>query len=242
MGRPDSSSRFARRPREEAMFEQELELEKKESSIVPLILILGLAGVIVGSIVYWVLQMRKSMTPEQASAAVTQILKAQGPVVLHFHTGAVAPSVNEKPRDPHYRLLEKAGLVKTSAGKGDLVNVALTPKGEETFKAIPGFEKRDDPDGTVAMFVPLASKKLVQVSKVTMTGPNVATIEYTWQWETTPIGDLFDANSALVKTFNIWDTQTLINKYDASFYHGDPAKAVVRLVRGDNDKWSVAAE
>ncbi len=224
------------------MFEQELELEKKESSVVPLILILCLAGVIVGSIVYWVLQMRKTLTPEQASTIVTQILKAQGPVTLHFHTGAVTPSVNEQPRDPHYRLLEKAGLLKISKGKGEAVQVALTPKGEETLKAIPEFNKRDDPDGTVAMFVPLASKKLVQVSKVTMAGPNVATIEYTWQWNTTPIGDLFDANSALMKTFNIWDTQTLINKYDANFYHGDPSRATVKIVRGDNDKWSVATE
>ncbi len=224
------------------MFEQELEMEKKESSLVPLLLILCLAGVIVGSIVYWVLQMRKTVTPEQASAVITDFYKKQGPVTLHFHTGAVHASVNEKPRDPHYRLLEKAGLLKLSSGKGDVVNVALTPKGAEVLQSIPEFSKRDDPDGTVAMFVPLASRKLVQVGAVKMNGPSAAVVEYTWKWEPTAVGDLFDANSPVIKGFNIWDTQTLIQKYDANFYHGEPTKTAIRLVKGDDNVWKVATD
>ena len=53
---------------------------------------------------------------------------------------------------------------------------------------------------------------------------------------------MFDANSKYVKAFNIWEAQTLITKYDANFYHAEPAKAAIRLVRGDGDKWRVLTE
>lgn len=225
------------------MFEEEIAMEQKESSIVPLLLILCLAGVIVGSVVYWVIQSRKTMSPEQANAAISEILKKQGPVTLIFRTGKVEPSINEKPRDPHYKLMEKAGLLKTSDIKGkDLVNVALTPDGEKMISSIPELRKRDDKDGTTVYFLPLASKKIVAVNKVTMSGPNVAHIEYTWQWAPTPAGEIFDTNSKFVKTFNIWETQTLISKYDVNYYHGEPAKASINMVRGDNDQWRVAQE
>lgn len=225
------------------MFEQELELEKRESSIVPLLLILCLAGVIVGSVVYWVLQMRKSLTPEQATTVVSDIFKKQGPVTLIFRTGSVEPSINEKPRDPHYKLMEKAGLLKTADIRSkDRVNVTLTADGEKMISSIPELRKRDDKDGTTVYFVPLAQKKVVAITKVTMSGPNLARVEYTWQWAPTAVGDIFDTNSKFVKTFNIWDTQTLISKYDVNYYHGDPVKGTVNLVRGDNDQWKVAQE
>jgi hypothetical protein len=225
------------------MFEQELEMEQKESSIVPLLLIIGLAGVIVGSVVYWVLQARKTLPPEQASTVLTQILNKQGPVKLLFHVGSVEPSVNERPRDPHYKLLEKAGLIKTSELKGkDRVNVALTAEGEKLITSIPEFQKSENKDGTLTYFVPIASKKVVAVTKVTMSGPNLARVEYTWQWSPTAIGEIFDTNSKFVKTFNIWDTQTLISKYDVNYYHGEPVKAVINMVRGDNDQWKQTQE
>ena len=225
------------------MFEQEIEMEKKESSIIPLLLILSLAGVIVGSVVYWVIQSRKTLSPEQANAAVSEILKKQGPVTLIFRTGTVEPSINEKPRDPHYKLMEKAGLLKTADIKGkDRVNVTLTPDGEKVITAIPELRKREDKDGTIVYFVPLAQKKVVTITKVTMSGPNLAHIEYTWQWAPTAVGDIFDTNSKLVKTFNIWDTQTLISKYDVNYYHSDPKPATINMVRGDNDQWKVATE
>jgi len=225
------------------MFEEEIAMEQKESSIIPLLLILSLAGVIVGSVVYWVIQSRKTMSPEQANAAVSEVLKKQGPVTLIFRTGSVEPSINEKPRDPHYKLMEKAGLLKTAELKGkDRVNVTLTPDGEKMISSIPELRKRDDKDGTTVYFLPLASKKIVAVTKVTMSGPNMAHIEYTWQWAPTPVGDIFDTNSKFVKTFNIWETQTLISKYDVNYYHGEPAKAAINMVRGDNDTWKVAQE
>jgi hypothetical protein len=75
-----------------------------------------------------------------------------------------------------------------------------------------------------------------------MSGPNLARVEYTWQWNPTAVGEIFDTNSKYVKTFNIWDTQTLISKYDVNYYHGEPAKAAINMVRGDNDQWRPSAE
>jgi len=225
------------------MFEQEIEMEQKESSVIPLILIVGLAGVIVGSVVYWVIQARKTLSPEQATTAVTEILKKQGPVTLIFRAGTVEPSINEKPHDPHYKLMEKAGLLKTSDVKGkDRVQVDLTPAGEQLLAGIPELRKRQDKDGTTVYFAPLAARKVVAVTNVTMSGPNLARVQYTWQWAPTALGDVFDTNSKFVKTFNIWDTQTLISKYDVNYYHGNPAKATINMVRGDNDQWKPSQE
>jgi hypothetical protein len=225
------------------MFEQELEMEQKNSSVIPLILIVCLAGVIVGSIVYWVFQARKTLAPEQATTAVTDILKKQGPVTLIFRTGTVEPSINEKPRDPHYKLMEKAGILKASDVKGkDRVQVNLTPAGEQMLASIPELRKRQDKDGTTVYFVPLAARKVVAITSVTMSGPNLARVQYTWQWAPTALGDVFDTNSKFVKTFNIWETQTLISKYDVNYYHGDPAKATINMVRGDNDQWKPAQD
>jgi predicted transcriptional regulator len=227
---------------EEPMFEAELELEKKSSSVVPLLLIIALAAVIVGSVGYWVVQSRRVLTPAEAGNFVADILKAQGPATLRFHTGTVKSSVNEKPRDPHYKLLEKAGLVKVSSGKGESFDIKLTDKGEKLLTALPEFQKTQEKDGSYAIRVPLAQRKPIEISKVTMNGPNVARIEYTWNWEPTPVGDLFDASGTALKSFNIWDTQTLIEKYGANFYHGSPSKTTVTLVRTDKDTWKVLTD
>jgi hypothetical protein len=221
------------------MFEQELEMEKRSSSVVPLLLILALAGVIVGTVAYWVVQSKKVLTQADAATVVTAVLKAQGPAVLRFHTGTVKSSVNEKPRDPHYKLLEKGGLVKVvAAKKGDVYNISLTPQGEKELTAFPEFQKSVEKDGSLALTVPLARRRLMQISKVTMNGPSMAKVEYTWQWDATPVGDLFDANGTMIKAFNIWDTQALIEKYGANFYHADAKRAVLNLVKTDKG-WQV---
>ncbi|HET7183089.1 MAG TPA: hypothetical protein VFI82_00280 [Terriglobales bacterium] len=226
------------------MFEQELELEQKSSSVVPLLLIIALAGVIVGTVGYWVVQAKKVLTQPEATAVVTSILKAQGPAVLRFHTGTVKSSINEKPRDPHYKLLEKAGYVKLAPVKGkfETYNIALTPKGEKELPAFPEFQKSEEKDGTLAMQVPLARRQLVEVTKVTMNSPSMARVEYTWKWNPTPIGDVFDANGQMIKGFNIWETQSLIEKYGASFYHADAKKTAVTLVKNDKGGWQVMSE
>lgn len=224
------------------MFEQEVEMEKRSSSIVPLLLILALAAVIIGSIGYWVVQSKKVLTPQEATTAVTSILQAQGPATLRFHTGLVKSSVNEKTTDPHYKLLEKGGYLKVSKGKGEAAQVLLTAKGETELAAFPEFQKEKQSDGTELISVPLAKRKVVEVSKVTMSSPNVARVEFTWKWEPTVLGDLFDASGPAMKNFNIWDTQKLIEKYGANFYHGNPTRTAVTLVKDEKVGWRVANE
>jgi hypothetical protein len=227
-----------------SMFEQEIEMEQKSSSVVPLLLILALVAVIVGTAGYWFVQARKVLTQPEATTVVTAILKAQGPAMLRFHTGTVKSSMNEKPRDPHYKLLERAGMVKIAPvkGKNDVYNIALTPKGETELTAFPEFHKTTEKDGTLVLTVPLARRKLLEVTKVAMNGPSMARVEYTWKWEPTPVGDLFDANGKLVKAFSIWDTQTLIEKYGANFYHGENKRTAVNLVKSDKGSWQVMSE
>src|SRR5437879_13702070 len=94
------------------MFEQEIEMEKRESSVVPLLLIVAMSLAIVGLAGDYVWQNQQVMSTADAGNVVSASLKAQGPAVVRFHTGMVKASVNEKPEDPHYRLLEKAGLLK----------------------------------------------------------------------------------------------------------------------------------
>ena len=76
---------------------------------------------------------------------------------------------------------------------------------------------------------------------VTMTGMGRATAEFTWGWEPNKLGEMLDASGPLVKGFTTWDRGTLIDKYGVKFYHGEPTKAVMAFIRGDNG-WKVSAE
>jgi len=140
--------------------------------------------------------------------------------------------------------LEQRGFLLRTPDPDDAraFRATLTPDGEQVMATLPELRKREDKDGTTVYFVPIASKKIVAVTKVTMSGPNLARVEYTWQWNPTAVGEIFDTNSKYVKTFNIWDTQTLISKYDVNYYHGEPAKAAINMVRGENDQWKPSAE
>jgi hypothetical protein len=223
------------------MFEDELELEKKSSSVVPLLLIVGLILAIVGVAGYYIMESRRVMTSAEATDLVTATLKAQGPVMVHFHTGLVKASVDEKPRDPHYRLLEKAGIVKLGKDKSYSTPVSLTPAGEKLLAEIPGVQKEKDKDGTDKYLVPAASKSLVGITKITMQSPTRAVVEYTWKWDTNRVGDIFDASGELVKGFNTWDRSRLIEKYGANFYHNQPSKGTLVALR-NNNHWQLAPE
>ncbi len=117
------------------MFEQEIEMEKRQSSVVPLLLVVALVVATVGAAVYFLIQSRQVLTTQEATSLAVEVLKAQGPATVKFYTGAVEPSMDDKPGDPHYRLLDKAGVVKLGKAKGRTVPVALTPKGEATLAA-----------------------------------------------------------------------------------------------------------
>jgi hypothetical protein len=46
----------------------------------------------------------------------------------------------------------------------------------------------------------------------------------------------------MIKGFNIWDTQALIEKYGANFYHAEAKKTVVNLVKTDKGTWQVMSD
>jgi hypothetical protein len=222
------------------MFEAEVAMERR-SSFLPMLLLVCLVAAIGGMVAYVVLQV-KAKTPlsaQEASGIVTAALQGPGPAVIHFRSGLVVSSVAEKPGDPNYRLLEKAGIVKLAKAPRGAEFISVTPGGERLVSAIPGFKKWKEADGTFTYQVPLAQRQLVNVSAVNMVGVNNAVVDYTWKWVPNQMGDLFDAGGPLVKGFNLWDRQTLINKYEADFYHATPTKSTLALARTDQG-WKIS--
>jgi len=227
------------------MFEQEMELEKQESSVVPLLLISALILTIVGVAGYYLIQNRKVVTLQEATQVAASALKDQGPATLRFHTGLVKSSVNDNPTAPHYRLLEKAGLVrlgKVQGAYGTITPVALTPGGQELLKRIDGVQHLTEKDGTELYVVPVAERRLLSVSNIKMLSPTSATINITWDWKTNPLGELLDAGGSMVKSFNTWDRATLIQKYGANFYHAAPTQVTLALAKSDSGVWQIATE
>ena len=217
-----------------AMFEAEIEMERR-SSFLPLLLMMCLLAGIVGLAAYVLLQVRAKtpLTAQEASGLVTATLQGLGPAIIHFHTGLVKSSADEKPEDPNYRLLEKAGIVKLAKAPRGAVQVTLTPAGERLLTALPGFKKEKEADGTFSYRAPLAERQFVGVAGVNMIGVNSATVDYNWKWVPNPLGNVFDAGGSLVKSFNMWERQTLITKYEVDFYNGSPTKSTLALVRSD---------
>jgi hypothetical protein len=224
------------------MFEQEVEMEQRQSSVVPLLLIIAMILAFVGVAGYYVVQNRKVLPTAEASSLIAASLKKDGPVTIQFRTGLVTASVLDKPHDPNYRLLEKAGLVKIGNDRGRTTPISLTPAGQKLFAEIPGVRQtKDDKDGTEVYIVPVAERMLVGTPKVTMTGMGRATAEFAWGWDPNKLGEFLDASGLLVKSFNTWDRGTLIAKYGAKFYHDAPSKAVMAFAKTDNG-WQVASE
>lgn len=223
------------------MFEEELELEKKEGGgYGPLTIILALVAILVGGVGYIFYTNTQTLKPEVAAQILNDGFKTQGPVFIHFHSGLVTPSVDDKVSDPQYKLLSKIGIL-TTRTKGRNVQIDLTSDGEKKISAIPEFQKSNEPDGTIAYSVPLATKELVKVDKVTKITPTKMQVEYTWKWNPTEIGKLFDAAGPTVKSFSTWDRSVLIDKYGADFYNAAPQKLTVVLVKGSKG-WQPATE
>jgi DNA-binding MarR family transcriptional regulator len=223
------------------MFEQEMELEKRESSIVPLLLIVTLIVAVVAVSLYFVAESRRVLTRTEATSVVLAALDNQGPATVRFQTGFIKSSVSERLRDPHYRLLEKAGYIKIGKDNKGKTPVSLTPQGQAFLAQIAGVKERKDKDGNDEYVVPLAQRKLVGIGKITMLTPSKATVEYSWKWEPNRAGELFDAAGPAVKSFNTWDRAALIDKYGAHFYHAAPTKVALSLVKSDKG-WQVGNE
>ena len=222
------------------MFAAEIAMEKQHNFF-PLILIAGLVLVVGGTIYYFVKGARDVLTVPSATTTITQILKSQGPATIRFTTGNLTSSVNEKPQDPHYKLLAKAGIVTTKA-KGAGLTVNLTDSGEKVLGTIEGVQKTKNADGTTTYLVPLATRQLVSVDKVTMVKPHLAQLEYTWKWMPNRLGNEFEASGNLVKSFSTWDRATLIKTYGVDFYDAPPSKAGLVLTEADNGTWKPYTE
>jgi hypothetical protein len=222
------------------MFEAEIEMEKR-SSFLPLILMMCLVVAIAGLATYVILQVRGKtpLSAQQASGIVAATLQGPGPAVIHFSTGLVKN--DQKLPDPNYRLLEKAGIVKLAKAPPGSVLVSLTPEGERLITGLPGFKKSKETDGSFSYQAPLAQRQLVGIAGVNMNGADNAIIEYNWKWVPNQLGDVFDAGGPLVKSFNLWERQTLINKYEADFYHGSPTKSTLALARNGRG-WKISTQ
>jgi hypothetical protein len=224
------------------MFEQEIEMEQRQSSVVPLLLIIAMILAFVGVAAYYVVQNKRVLSTVEADNLIAASLKSDGPVTIHFQIGKVAASMQERPHDANYRLLGKAGLLKVGTDNGRFTPVELTQSGRDLLAEIPGVAKtRDQKDAADSYLVPVAERKLVGTPSITMTGIGRAKVKFAWGWAPNKIGELLDASGPLVKGFSTWDRATLIEKYGAKFYHGEPTQASVLIVRSEGT-WQIATE
>ncbi len=219
--------------KEPELFAAEVEMESKTSNFLPVALIVALILVVGGTIAYFVKGARDVLTVPVATTAINQILQAQGPSTVRFSTGTIVQSINEKPLDPHYKLLAKLGIVTTKPKGYTSLIVVLNPAGEKLLSQITGVQKIANPDKTVTYIVPLAERKLVNVNKVTMIKPHLAQVEYIWKWAPNRLGQEFDASGSVVKSFATWDRATLIKTYGVDFYSAAPTKASIVLMEKD---------
>jgi len=222
------------------MFEQEMELEKHQSSALPLLLIVGIIVALVGIAGYFLIQSRRSLAPAEASQVVTNILNAQDPPAVSFHVGMIPDGYEENAKDPRYRLLERAGVITIAKSKAQKTPVALTAKGEDLIKQIQGVKQKKDDQGNQGYTIPLAERKLISVTNVKMNGPDRASITYTWKWEPNTLGNEFDASAGKLTGFNTWERVTLIDKHGARFYQEAPPPITVNVV-DTKSGWVVAA-
>lgn len=216
------------------MFEQELEMEKKEGAAFgPVLVIFLLVGLFVGGIGVVIYQSKRTVKPEEATAAIETKLKA-APISVTFHTGNVSLNASDSPTDPHYKLLEKAGIITIGKTKGDAAPVELTPAGKDLLASLPDVKGVPAKNGTTAYTLPLASRKLVSVGKVTKLTPEKFQVQYTWTWQTTKAGDLFDISGKYVQGLPLYERGRLIDQHGANYYHAEPTLSAIVLIKGDS--------
>ncbi len=227
---------------EPELFAAEIAMEGKSSNFFPLLLILGLIIVVGGTIYYFVKGAQDVLTASAATASVNKILAAQSSATIRFSTGTITSSVNEKPLDPHYKLLAKAGVVSTKPKGANALIVDLTGPGGNLLGGITDVQKSKNADGTTTYLVPLATRGLVSIDKITMIKPHLAQVDYTWKWVPNRLGEEFDASGSLVKSFTSWDRATLIKSYGVDFYSAPPAKGSVTLMETNDGSWKPYTE
>jgi hypothetical protein len=221
------------------LFEDEAKLEQSNVSF-RMITILAVIVAVGAAVAYYFVQQRKDLTPDTASPVVASILRATTPASVTFRTGHVIASIETKPRDPHYKLLEKLAVLTVRDDKKNGIFSQLTPAGEKLITGIDGLKKWKNTDGTTSYTVPLATRELTTVTSVAMAGPNGARVEYTWKWKPNLLGQKFDASGPVIHGFSMWDRASLIKSYGVDFY-GDPQKSNLYLVRSDKG-WKIGQE
>ena len=228
--------------KERELFADEVEMERKSSELGPLIMVAALVAVVGGTIFYFFKTAQEKLSVPAATASVNTILQMQGGSQVHFSIGNVVSSVDDKPNDPHYKLLAKAAILTVKQKSWNSIITTLTPGGERMLGDIPGVEKGKNSDGSVTYQVPLAERQIVQIDKIEMIKPHLARVDYTWRWVPNRLGKEFDAAGDLVHSFNTWDRGTLIKNYGVDFYSAPPAQASVVLVEGKDGLWKPYVE
>lgn len=236
-----TNSNFAA-TQEPELFAAEIQMEKRSSELGALVMVIALLAVVGGTIFYFFKTARQVLSQPAATSAINEILKAQGSGRINFSVGTIVSNVNEKAMDPHYKLLEKAGIITRRPRSWNSIITTITPAGEQVLSEIVGVENHRSSDGNINYSVPLAEPKLVEVDKITMIKPHLARVDYTWKWVPNRLGREFDAEGDLVRSFNTWDRATLIKSYGVDFYSAAPGKASVVLVESKDGAWKPYVE
>ena len=222
------------------MFEQEIEMEKNEgSSFGPVLIILLLVGLFVGGFGLVIFQSKQTVKPEEATAIIENKLKVAEPVSVSFHTGNISYGAVDKPTDPQYKLFANAGILKIGKGKGWAAQVDLTPAGKAFLASVPNVQSVADKNDTTVYTVPLASRKLVSVGTITKLSPQKVQVQYTWAWQTTKAGELFDVSGKAVQSLSLYERSVLIDQHGANYYHATSQSGMV-LAKGDKG-WEPAS-
>ena len=224
------------------LFAAEIAMEGKSLNLFPIVFVALLVLVVGGTIYYFVKGAKAVLTPQVATESVNAILKGQGPAEIRFSTGLITSNVNEKPMDPQYPLLTKAGILDTKKKSWNSITSAMTPAGQKLLDSIPGVEKTTNSDKTVTYQVPLAARKLVAIDDIEMIRPHLARVTYSWKWEPNRLGQEFDASGNLVKSFNTWDRGTLIKSYGVDFYSAAPTHVTIVLQETKDGSWKPYVE
>jgi hypothetical protein len=204
------------------MFEQEMKMEERSSSIGPILLIAAVCLTIVATTIYVIHEATKGMSQAEAKHAVTSMLASKGPAMLHFRTGLVAANAPDKPSVPLYKLLQAAQVITTEKKDGG-TQVTLTEDGKKLLDGIAGTTHTTNVDGTEEYSVPLGKRELVAVTGVNVISPSAATVHYTWRWNPTAMGDVFDLAGGYVNGMDVWERAELA-KDGADLFHSGPVQ------------------
>ncbi|HEY3926901.1 MAG TPA: hypothetical protein VGL89_00880 [Candidatus Koribacter sp.] len=202
------------------MFEEEIKMEERSSSVGPMLLIAAVCVTIVATAVYVAVEAHKGMSQAEAKRAVGAMLAQRGPAMLHFHTGLMTSKTDQKPADPQYALMERAQLI-TIEKRDNGTEVDLTEDGTRMVNHISGSTRTTAADGTTEYMVPLGTRELVSVTGVNVLSPSSATIHYTWQWKPTQMGDVFDLAGSYASGLDVWQRADLA-KNGADLFHSAP--------------------